>query len=60
VPTRYITCPTIGIQPDGTPHTVTGCGARIPDIRDHEGLVDCPNCGMFFDPDQEPGSHPGD
>lgn len=48
-----ITCPTTPRTIDGEPHTVIGCGATIPDRRDDEGLVDCPHCGIFFDPDQE-------
>jgi len=32
---------------------VIGCGVLIPDVRDDEGLVDCPICGIFFNPDEE-------
>jgi hypothetical protein len=40
-------------MPDGTAHTTIGCGAMIPDVRDDEGLVDCRNCGIWFNPDEE-------
>ncbi|ORB76419.1 hypothetical protein BST46_30225 [Mycobacterium timonense] len=49
----YIACPTDPLQQDGTPHTIIGCGALIPDDRDDEGLVDCPECGIWFDPTKE-------
>lgn len=49
-----VCCPDGLEKADGTPHTVIGCGALIPDERDDEGLVDCPKCGIWFDPDQEP------
>jgi hypothetical protein len=48
-----ITCPTGIVQSDGTEHTIVGCGALIPHVRDDEGLVNCPNCGMWFDPTKE-------
>jgi hypothetical protein len=51
-----VRCPTAATAVDGTPHTVIGCGASIPDIRDDEGLVDCLACGIWFDPDEE-GQH---
>lgn len=37
----------------GTPGPIIGCGATVADERDDEGLVDCPNCGMWFNPDEE-------
>lgn len=46
-------CPTYPYAPDGTPHTIIGCGALIPDERDDEGLVDCPKCGIWFNPIEE-------
>lgn len=52
--TARIKCPDSVKRPGGTQHTIVGCGAQIPDIRDHEGIVDCPECGIFFNPDQEP------
>ena len=43
-------CPTSATDIDGAPHTVIGCGALVPDERDSDGLVDCPRCGICFDP----------
>lgn len=40
---------------DGGEHTVIGCGAVLPDVRDDEGLVDCPRGGMWFSPEEESG-----
>lgn len=51
---RLVRCPTGGLTADGTPPTVIGCGELIPDERDDEGLVDCPKCGIWFDPEREP------
>lgn len=48
-----IRCPASPKAPDGTLHTVIGCGVLVPDVRDDEGLVDCPICGIFFNPDEE-------
>lgn len=48
-----VRCPASTHTADGTPHTTVGCGAQIPDIRDDEGLVDCLECGIWFDPDKE-------
>ena len=31
-----------------------GCGETFESEPDFEGLVDCPNCGMFWDPCREP------
>lgn len=50
---KYVTCPTGLYAADGTRHTIIGCGARIEDIRDDEGIVDCPNCGIWFNPEEE-------
>lgn len=50
----FVRCPTGRAQADGSPHEVIGCGAIVPDIRDWEGFVDCPKCGLWFDPDEEP------
>ena len=50
---RFVRCPTATTLPDGTTHTIIGCGSVIPDLRDDEGLVDCPNCGIWFNPDEE-------
>lgn len=43
-------CPTSATDTNGAPHTVIGCGAVVPDERDSDGLVDCPHCGICFDP----------
>ena len=48
-----VICPTGETANDGTTHTIIGCGAEIPDERDDEGLVDCPKCGIWFNPDEE-------
>jgi len=42
--------------PTGEEHTVVGCGAEFEAEPDAEGLVDCPACGIWFNPDKEPGS----
>ena len=47
-----VTCPA-STEVDGHTHSIVGCGRSIPDIRDAEGLVDCPQCGIWFDPDEE-------
>jgi hypothetical protein len=31
-----------------------GCGHEFESEPDHEGIVDCPNCGMWFTPTKEP------
>jgi len=51
--TTLVRCPGTPTQRDGTPHTVIGCGVLIPDVRDDEGRVDCPICGIWLDPDEE-------
>lgn len=50
-----VTCPANdrGPQPDAFPPgipDIVGCGATFQAEADDEGLIDCPNCGMFFDP----------
>ena len=52
-----VRCPTNATDSDGTPHTVIGCGAHVPDERDSDGLIDCPRCGICFDP-TSPTNHP--
>ncbi len=44
--------------PDATrcPDDVVGCGHRFEAEPDHEGLVDCPECGIWFDPRVEPST----
>lgn len=49
--TYTYTCPTSTMDEDGMPHTIIGCGRSFeaePDADD--GLVDCPLCGIFFNP----------
>ena len=49
-------CPTtpspIATTHDGDP--ILGCGAEFDAEPDHDGLVDCPECGIWF-PASEPG-----
>lgn len=48
-----VTCPTADTHPDGQPATIIGCGQVIEDpTPDHEGLIDCPHCGMWFHPSE--------
>lgn len=48
-----VTCPTTDTHPDGQPATIIGCGQVIEDpTLDHEGLIDCPHCGMWFHPSE--------
>ncbi len=46
-------CPTAPTQPDGTQHTVIGCGSTNVTTPDAEGIVDCCDCGIWFKPEQE-------
>lgn len=50
-------CPDSPTAPDGTPHTVIGCGSTNVrwDAKDH--VYDCLDCGIFFDPKQEVRTH---
>jgi uncharacterized Zn-finger protein len=41
-------CPT-----DETRSEIVGCGHVFTADPDDEGLVDCPNCGMWFHPEAE-------
>jgi hypothetical protein len=43
-----VRCPTDTRRPDGTPHTIAGCGSLNVIGPDVEGLYDCLNCGMWF------------
>ena len=45
-----VQCPTTTVDTDGSAHTVIGCGALTPDVRDDDGLVDCAHCFICFDP----------
>jgi len=42
-----VVCPTTPIpnDPDGR---FDGCGFPFTAAPDHEGIVDCPNCGLWF------------
>ena len=35
-------------------HTIIGCGHEFDATPDSEGLVDCPNCGIWFSIEKEP------
>lgn len=43
-----VQCPTSTETSD-----IVGCGRLVPDERDDEGFVDCPRCGICFDPERE-------
>ena len=46
-----ITCPTATTMPDGTPHTIVGCGStNVQEDDSEQGLYDCGDCGIFFAP----------
>lgn len=48
---QVVTCPTARLAPDGTPHTVIGCGStRVVEDPTEPGLYDCLDCGIFFTP----------
>lgn len=50
---EVVVCPTAETHPDGQPATIIGCGRVIEDpTPDHEGLIDCPHCGMWFHPSE--------
>lgn len=52
-----VTCPTATVRPDGTPHTVVGCGSANVQRDDAEPhLFDCLDCGIWFDPSAEPAT----
>jgi hypothetical protein len=46
-------CPTTPHDAHGNPHTVIGCGSTNTTEPDDEGLVDCGDCGIWFDPTRE-------
>ena len=49
-------CPTDEAYFDGgelVEHTVIGCGAEFDAEPDEEGLIDCPACGIWFNPAKE-------
>ena len=48
-------CPTNPTPYDDNPEEfMRGCGHTFVEEPDEEGLVDCPNCGMWFSPAIEP------
>ena len=48
-----VRCPTATHAADGTPHTIIGCGSVNVSEPDFEGLIDCFDCGIFFNPADE-------
>ncbi|WP_042377200.1 hypothetical protein [Gordonia alkanivorans] len=46
-----VRCPDLPAPGVAADRDVIGCGYYIPDVRDDEGLVDCPKCGIWFTPD---------
>jgi hypothetical protein len=53
---RDVICPEVDAEPGQYGPTI-GCGHRFTAEPDFEGFVDCPNCGLWFDPDH-PNSQP--
>lgn len=51
--TTTIQCPTSDTTRDGHQHTVIGCGSNNVTAPDDEGLIDCLDCGIWFDPTLE-------
>lgn len=49
-------CPTNPLH-NSEPLVIVGCGATFEAVPDDEGLVDCPMCGIWFDP-THPASQP--
>ena len=49
-------CPQGKFRPDGTEHTIEGCGSTnvFRDLSE-ESLYECLDCGLSFDPQQELG-----
>lgn len=50
---KGIMCPTSPVTREGEPHTIIGCGSSNVAGPDHEGLYDCLDCGIWFNPDHE-------
>jgi hypothetical protein len=46
-------CPTDRFQPNGEPHTIVGCGSYNTVGPDDEGLHDCTDCGIWWNPERE-------
>lgn len=54
VSTETYACPTATVAPDGTPHTIIGCGSTNVQRDETEPNVwDCLDCGLWFDPSRE-------
>lgn len=52
--TEPVTCPTNPIAPDGTPHTIIGCGSSNVTQDDSEpAIYDCGDCGIWFNIEEE-------
>ena len=51
-----ITCPTSEKLADGTLATILGCGSTNVTGPDDDGLFDCLDCGIWFDPARESAS----
>jgi hypothetical protein len=45
-----MTCPTSPLTADGEPHTIIGCGSTNVTGPDDEGLWDCLDCGIWWNP----------
>jgi hypothetical protein len=43
-------CPTALVAPAGTKHTIVGCGSSNIVGPDEEGLYDCLDCGIWWNP----------
>jgi hypothetical protein len=46
-------CPTSPVNVDGIEHTIIGCGSTNVEGPDDEGLYDCHDCGIWFNPTLE-------
>lgn len=52
--TKRMRCPTNSISwLDERPHTVVGCGSSNVFRNEEEGIVECAECGIWFDPTRE-------
>ena len=50
-----VKCPTDSL-PEVPIDELIGCGFEFEATPDEEGIVDCPNCGMWFKPETEKGA----
>lgn len=48
-----IACPASRLSATGFAYEVVGCGSTNVSGPDSEGLYDCNDCGMWFDPRRE-------